>query len=65
MIQVFRPTLGVEELAAVGEVFASNWIGHGPRTKAFEAAFAERGAPIRARLVEVCAGILAAAGSCA
>jgi aminotransferase len=41
VIQVFRPTLGEEELAAVGEVFASNWIGHGPRTKAFEAAFAE------------------------
>ncbi|MEO9324977.1 3-methyladenine DNA glycosylase [Nocardioides sp. C4-1] len=32
---------------------------------AAQAAFAERGAPIRERLVEVCAGLLAAAGSCA
>ena len=41
MIQVFQPDLGEEELAAVAEVFASNWIGHGPRTKAFEAGFAD------------------------
>lgn len=40
MIQVFQPRLGEEELSAVAEVFASNWIGHGPRTKAFEASFA-------------------------
>ncbi|MDX2600831.1 DegT/DnrJ/EryC1/StrS family aminotransferase [Streptomyces caniscabiei] len=40
MIQVFQPRLGEEELSAVAEVFASNWIGHGPRTKAFEALFA-------------------------
>ncbi|MEV6381842.1 DegT/DnrJ/EryC1/StrS family aminotransferase [Streptomyces sp. NPDC051773] len=40
MIQVFQPRLGEEELAAVAEVFAGNWIGHGPRTKAFEASFA-------------------------
>lgn len=41
MIQVFQPRLGEEELAAVAAVFDSNWIGHGPRTKAFEAKFAE------------------------
>ncbi|MFF6783337.1 aminotransferase class V-fold PLP-dependent enzyme [Streptomyces sp. NPDC012510] len=41
MIQVFQPKLGEEELAAVAEVFDSNWIGHGPRTEAFEAKFAE------------------------
>lgn len=40
MINVFQPTLGAEELAAVADVFASNWLGHGPRTKAFEAEFA-------------------------
>ncbi|WP_060886934.1 DegT/DnrJ/EryC1/StrS family aminotransferase [Streptomyces caniscabiei] len=40
MIQVFQPRLGEEELSAVAEVFDSNWIGHGPRTKAFEASFA-------------------------
>ncbi|MER7013288.1 DegT/DnrJ/EryC1/StrS family aminotransferase [Saccharopolyspora sp. NPDC000359] len=41
MINVFQPSLGDEELAQVAEVFASGWLGHGPRTKAFEAAFAE------------------------
>ncbi|MEU3052027.1 DegT/DnrJ/EryC1/StrS family aminotransferase [Streptomyces griseus] len=41
MINVFQPQLGEEELAAVKEVFESNWLGHGPRTKEFEAGFAE------------------------
>jgi aminotransferase len=41
MINVFQPSLGAEELAAVEEVFASNWLGHGARTKTFEAEFAE------------------------
>ncbi|WP_030763552.1 DegT/DnrJ/EryC1/StrS aminotransferase family protein [Streptomyces griseus] len=40
MINVFQPSLGEEELAAVAEVFASNWLGHGPRTQRFEAEFA-------------------------
>ncbi|MDO0939335.1 DegT/DnrJ/EryC1/StrS family aminotransferase [Streptomyces sp. DG2A-72] len=40
MINVFQPTLGDEELSAVKEVFDSNWLGHGPRTEKFEAAFA-------------------------
>lgn len=40
MINVFQPSLGEAELAAVGEVFASGWLGHGPRTERFEAAFA-------------------------
>ncbi|MER7759878.1 DegT/DnrJ/EryC1/StrS family aminotransferase [Streptomyces sp. NPDC097619] len=40
MINVFQPSLGEEELAAVAAVFESNWLGHGPRTKEFEAAFA-------------------------
>jgi dTDP-4-amino-4,6-dideoxygalactose transaminase len=40
MIQLFRPTLGEEELSAVSEVFESGWIGRGPRTDAFEDAFA-------------------------
>ncbi|MFC5288477.1 DegT/DnrJ/EryC1/StrS family aminotransferase [Actinokineospora guangxiensis] len=39
MINVFQPTLGEAELAAVGEVFASGWVGRGPRTKAFIDAF--------------------------
>jgi aminotransferase len=37
MINVFQPSLGAEELAAVAEVFESNWIGKGQRTAAFEA----------------------------
>lgn len=40
MINVFQPSLGAEELAAVEEVFSSNWLGHGPRTERFEAEFA-------------------------
>lgn len=40
MINVFQPTLGEEELAAVKEVFESNWLGYGPRSKEFEAGFA-------------------------
>lgn len=40
MINVFEPQLGAEELAAVGEVFASGWIGRGARVEAFERLFA-------------------------
>lgn len=40
MINVFQPDLGPDELAAVGEVFADNWLGHGPRSRAFEEEFA-------------------------
>lgn len=41
MINVFQPNLGAEEARAVEEVFASNWLGHGRRTREFESAFAE------------------------
>lgn len=40
MIRVFQPTLGQDELKAIGEVFADQWPGNGPRVKAFERAFA-------------------------
>ncbi|MEU3524163.1 DegT/DnrJ/EryC1/StrS family aminotransferase [Streptomyces sp. NPDC038707] len=40
MIHLFQPQTGEAELAAVAEVFADKWLGHGPRTKAFEAEFA-------------------------
>ena len=40
MIPVFRPTLGERELAAVAAVFSSGWLGRGPKTEAFEEAFA-------------------------
>ncbi|MDA5283005.1 DegT/DnrJ/EryC1/StrS family aminotransferase [Streptomyces sp. NPDC054904] len=41
MINLFQPQVGAEELEAVAGVFQDRWLGHGPRTKAFEAAFAE------------------------
>ena len=40
MINVFQPTLGDEELNAIREVFASNWIGKGKRVTEFEETFA-------------------------
>lgn len=40
MINVFQPTLGEEELAEVRAVIESSWLGRGPRTRAFERAFA-------------------------
>jgi dTDP-4-amino-4,6-dideoxygalactose transaminase len=41
MIDLFQPQLGGKELAALAETMDSKWIGHGPRTLAFEAEFAE------------------------
>jgi dTDP-4-amino-4,6-dideoxygalactose transaminase len=42
MLAFARPQLGVEEEQAVVEVLRSGWLGTGPRTAAFERAFAER-----------------------
>lgn len=39
MINVFQPSCGEEELAAVGEVFKSNWLGKGGKTSEFEKKF--------------------------
>lgn len=41
MIQVFKPSIGKEELEAVKSVFKSGWLGLGPKTSEFEEAFAE------------------------
>lgn len=41
MINVFQPSVGAEELAAVGKAFDSNWLGYGPRTREFERDFGE------------------------
>jgi aminotransferase len=38
---VFQPSVGAEELAAIGEAFDDNWLGYGPRTRAFEQDFAD------------------------
>lgn len=40
-IEVFKPSLGEDELRAVAEVFESGWIGLGPKTSQFEQEFAE------------------------
>jgi len=40
MINLFQPTAGDAELAAIRGAFASNWLGTGPRTAEFETAFA-------------------------
>lgn len=40
MIQVFKPSLGEEELDALREIFKTGWIGLGPQTAAFESEFA-------------------------
>ncbi|MFH1548930.1 MAG: DegT/DnrJ/EryC1/StrS family aminotransferase [Planctomycetota bacterium] len=46
LIQVFKPSMGDEEINAVAEVIRSGWIGLGPRTAQFEKQFAEYlGAP--------------------
>jgi len=41
MIQVFKPSLGEEELDALREIFKTGWIGLGPKTAEFEEKFAE------------------------
>lgn len=41
MIQVFRPSMGQEEIDAVADVLRSGWIGLGPKTEEFERKFAE------------------------
>jgi aminotransferase len=40
MINVFQPSLGAQELAAVQAVFESNWVGRGEQADTFETAFA-------------------------
>jgi dTDP-4-amino-4,6-dideoxygalactose transaminase len=40
VINVFQPSLGERELAAVSDVFRSNWLGKGSQTDLFEANFA-------------------------
>ena len=41
MIPLFKPSLGEEELDALREVFATGWLGLGPRTGEFERQFAD------------------------
>jgi len=41
MIQVFKPSLGEEELQALAEIFKTGWIGLGPKTREFEEKFTE------------------------
>jgi perosamine synthetase len=39
MIQVFKPDIGEDEIAAVSEVLRSGWLGLGPKTAEFERRF--------------------------
>jgi aminotransferase len=41
MINLFQPCIGDTELAAIGDVFSSNWLGSGERVECFERAFAD------------------------
>ena len=41
MINIFQPSLGKEELDAIGKVFESNWIGKGEWVSQFEKGFAQ------------------------
>ena len=41
MIQLFKPRITEEAIASVADVLRSGWIGLGPKTAEFEAAFAE------------------------
>lgn len=41
MINVFQPSVGKEELEAVGKVFESNWLGRGKLNTQFEENFAD------------------------
>ncbi len=40
-VPFFRPSIGEEEIAAVSECLRSGWLTTGPKTAAFEAAFAD------------------------
>lgn len=40
-INVMKPWLGAEEIAAIAEVIESGWVAQGPKVVQFEAAFAE------------------------
>ncbi len=53
LINVMQPCLGERELAAVREVFESNWIGRGKRTAEFETRFAEHIGVGREHMVSV------------
>ena len=41
MINIYQPSLGKEELAAIKDVFKSNWLGKGKLTAEFEQRFGE------------------------
>ena len=42
MINIFQPSVGVEELELIKDIFKSNWIGRGPKTEEFEKKLSEK-----------------------
>ena len=40
-IQVFKPSYGPEELETLKDIFATGWVGLGPKTQEFEERFAD------------------------
>lgn len=53
-INVMKPWLGAEEIAAVTEVLQSGWVAQGPRVAAFEQAFAAKQHANRAVALSSC-----------
>lgn len=55
-MNIFQPSLGQEEVEALAETFSTNWIGRGPKTHAFEKAWANHigSAPELVQSVSTC-----------
>lgn len=51
MINVYQPSLGIEELNRISEVFKSNWIGKGALVDEFEEKYAEHIGVVKSHLL--------------
>ena len=41
-IRLFKPSVGIEEITAIKDVFNRSWLGYGPLVKKFEGEFPEK-----------------------